>query len=77
MRQSPVEPGFFQPNDYRSKRDDRPFTVFVPHPFFMQDTEVTCQDYRQFLESSDHPPGEGLERAKRDVPARLSCTCGS
>src|SRR5437868_6949188 len=34
----------------------------------MQDTEVTWQDYRRFLESPHLPAGEGLSLVKRNVP---------
>ncbi len=64
-----VETGFFQPNDYKQE-EDRRSTVIVSRPFFMQDTEVTWQDYRRFLESPDHPAGEEPAVGIGDVPSR-------
>jgi serine/threonine protein kinase/formylglycine-generating enzyme required for sulfatase activity len=61
-----VEHGFFQPNDYEKSAGNCP-SIIVARPYFMQDTEVTWQDYVRFVASPDHPPGEELSDAIQQI----------
>jgi formylglycine-generating enzyme required for sulfatase activity len=50
--------------------------VVLTRPFFMLDQEVTAEWYRRFLASEDHPPGEALTVAARNVDMRYTLVRG-